>query len=90
MFPDDFVKTSIISIAESYLTFLFHDYTTILHPPEKGYLVPGLPKASLVRISLIPPNLARINFRLFPRQGEVGFSSFCVISRDPEEIEQNQ
>jgi hypothetical protein len=71
MFPDDFVKTSIISIAESYLTFLFHDYTTILHPPEKGYLAPGLPKASLVRISLIPPNLARINFRLVFREDKV-------------------
>jgi hypothetical protein len=71
MFPDDFVKTSIISIAESYLTFLFHDCTTILHPPEKGYLAPGLPKASLVRISLIPPNLARINFRLVFREDKV-------------------
>ena len=71
MFPDDFVKASIISIAESYLTFLFHDYTTLLHPPEKGYLAPGLPKASLVRISLIPPDLARINSRLVFREDKV-------------------
>jgi hypothetical protein len=45
MFPDDFVKTSIISIAESYLTFfvprLYYDFASsrkrLPHPgPSKG------------------------------------------------------